>query len=400
MAAEPVNGWDSRVIAASETAFGTTPSPSASDAIEAISCSTGASGEVGRTRPKQDRNVGRGHTNAFVEGRVDPIAIELSTSVKSRSAVDTAAKEVALYKAAGLSQTLNGSTNATYALQADPIASAGGAASYPGLSLFRGLGPAAARYQAEQVRGGVIRQLVWDGGDKELMLKASGVGIGKYNLGEVDSITLANGVGTSLSLTAEQSYRIGPGYYQVESEVILVQGGQTDVGATTRTIARAQLATSGAAHAAKQMYPYMTSLTYVGSPISEANCTFTLDSVAMRALSATVTFDTGMDLLPGETGSKNAQGVKAGRYKLGVAIKSVLHREETAWLGKVTARKSVALSLVFGTGTGGIATFSFPQCEIRPIVVPDTANDVSIVNISVEPRDSSSGNDAFSLVLT
>lgn len=397
MSAEPINGWDSRVLASTEATLGTTPNPAAGDAIETISCNMGPGGEVGRTRPQQDRNIGRGHTNKFVEGRVDPVPFDLTTSVKSRTAVDTAPKEKALYRAAGLLVTTNGGSNVVMSTPADPI---GDTTAFAGVSLFRRFGPNSYTYEAEQLRGGVVRSLEFSGGDKELMLKASGVAIGKYNLGEVDSITLANGSVTSLSLTAEQSYRLGPGWYQCESEIILMQGGQTDIGATTRTIARAQLSSSGAAHAAKQLYPYMVAPTYAGSPISEANCTFTLDSVAMRALSAVVTLDTGMDLLPGETGSKNSQGVKASRYKWGVTIKSVLHREETAWLGKVTARKSVALTLVFGTGTGSIVTFSFPQCEIRPFVVPDTASDVSVVDLAIEPRDSTSGNDAATFTLT
>lgn len=397
MAGESVNGWDSRILAASEATFGTTPNPAASQALETINCNLGPVGEVGRTRPKQDRNVGRGHTNEFVEGRVDPIALEVVASVKSRADADDSPKELPLYRAAGLLQTINGGTNNIFTTPADPI---GDTLAFAGLSLFRGFGPAIYRYEAEQLRGGVIRSLEWSGGDKEWMVKASGVGIGKYALGSVASVTLADGVGTTLTLTAEQSYGIGPGYYQIENEIILVQGTQANIGDTARTIARAQLSSSGAAHSAKPMYPYMPSLTYVGSPISEANCTFTLDSVAMRALSAVVTLETGMDLLPGETGSKHIQGPKSGRYKWSVAIKSVLHREEAAWMGKVTKRKSMALSLVFGTGAGAVGTFSFPQGELRPFVVPDTNNDVAVVDLAFEPRDSSTGNDAGALTLT
>jgi hypothetical protein len=351
---------------------------------------------VGRTRPKQDRNIGRGHTNEFVEGRVEPIPFEILTSVKSRADADDSPKELALYRGAGLLQTINSSTNNTFTTPADPV---GLSTAFAGLSIRRAFGPATYRYEAEQLRGGVVRQLEFSGGDKELMLKASGVCVGKYTLGEVSSVTLATDIGTSLSLTAEQSYRVGAGYYQIESEVIEVTTTEA-MGATTRTIERAQLSTSGAAHSGQVMYPYMPTPTYTGSPISEANCTFTLDSVAMRALSAVVTFDSGGDLLPGETGSKRIQGVKFGRYKWSVSIKSVLHREEVSWVGKAVTRKSVALTLVFGTGAGSIVTFSFPQCEIRPFVVPDTANDVAIVDLVIEPRDSSSGNDACTVTLT
>lgn len=396
MANEAVGGWDSRVLVASEATFGTSPDPAATQAIEQLSTPIGPAAEVGRTRPQQDRNVGRGHTSKFVEGRVEPIPFEIVTSVKSRADADDSPKELALYRAAGLLQTINSSTNNVFTTPADPIN--GGA--FAGLSVRRAFGPAIYRWEAEQLRGGVIRSLEFSGGDKELMLKASGAAIGKYALGEVASISLADGSGTDLTLTANESYRIGPGYYQVEDEIIEVVGAISLMGATTRTIERAQLSSSGAAHASKPLWPYMPANTYVGSPISEASCVFTLDSVAMRALSAVVSFDSGMDLLPGETGSKYIQGPKSLRYKWSVSLKSVLHREEVMWVGKAVTRKAVALTLVFGTGAGGIVTFSFPQCEIRPFVVPDTANDVSIVDLTIEPRDSSSGNDAASFTLT
>lgn len=400
MSAEPVNGWDSRVLAATEATYGTTPAPAAAQGLETISCNVGPGGEVGRTRPKQDRSIGRGHTDAFVEGRVDPIPFEIVTSIKSRADADDSPKELALYKAAGLLQTVNVGTNNAFTLQADPIGAAGGAALFPGLSLFRAFGPNTYRYLAEQIRGGIVRQIVFEGGDKELVGKFSGVAIAKTTQGEVSSITLADGVGTSLSLTAEQSYRVGPGYYQVESEIIKVDDTNAALGATTRSIARAQLSSSGAAHAAKVMYPYMVAPTYVGSPISEANVSGTIDSVAIRVLSFSLTFDTGGDLMPGETGSKYVQGVKFGRYKVMLSVKSVLHREEVSWLGKITARKAVAVSLVCGTGAGGIITFTLPQGELRPFITPDTANDVSVVDLGFEARDSSSGNDAFSFTLT
>lgn len=394
MSGEPISAWDTRVLVASEATWGTTPAMAAAQGLETISCKVGPI-EQGRTRAKQDRALGRGHTAGFVEGRVEPMPIEVLTSVKSRADADDSPKELALYRAGGLLQTINGSTNNVFTTPADPI----GSAAYAGLSLFRAHGPDVYRYYAEQLRGGVVKNFEWSGGDKELTLKAGGAVMGKYSLGYVPSITLANGVGTTLALTAEESYRIAPGYYQVESEIILVEGGVAAIGATSRTIARAQLASSGVAHTAVPMYPYMVAPTYSGSPISEANCTFTLGGVAMRALAATVTLETGMDHLPGETGSAYVQGVKAGRYKWGVTLKTVLHREEPAWAGKVNRNISMALTLVFGTGTGAIATFSFPQGRLHPFEVNDSGNE-EIVDLTFEPRDSSTGNDAGAFTLT
>jgi hypothetical protein len=393
---EPVNSWDMRVLAASESAFGTTPAMAASQLLECINLNTGPL-EVGRTRPKQDRSLGRGHTQAFVEGRVDPIPFDILTSVKSRADADDSPKELALYRAAGLLQTINSGTNNVFTFPQDPI----GSAAFASLSLLRRFGPDSYAYQAEQLRGGVIRNLEFTGGDKELMLRAQGVAIGKYSLGYVASITLADGSGTTLTLSEEDSRKIGPGYYKVESEVILVEGTNANIGDTSRTIARAQLGTTGAAHSAVPMVPHFPgSLSPSGTPRSEANCTVTVDSVATRALSFALAIETGMDLLPGETGSKYIQGVKSTRFKVGGNVRINYLKECTQWAGKATTRKSVAISIVCGTGTGGIITFTLPQVELRPFPVPDTPNDIAVVDIPFEAFDSSSLNDEMSFTLT
>jgi hypothetical protein len=397
MAGEPVNAWDMRVLAGSESALGTTPALAASQYLECINLSLGPAAELGRTRPKQDRNLGRGWTKDFVTGRIEAIPFDLLTSVKSRSAVDANSLELSLLKAGGLLQTVNAATNETYTMPADPI----GAASFASVSLLRGFGPDLYRYEAEQLRGGVVRQLEYSGGDKELMLKASGVGIGKYAMGYVASITLANGSVTTLTLSETDSRKIGPGYYKVESEVILVQGTNANMGDTSRTIARAQLTTSGVAHTAVPMVPHMPSgLAGSGSPISEANCTATIDSIAHRVLSFSLNIETGMDLLPGETGSAYIQGVKCMRSKVTGSVKMNLLKEYTADIGKAVNRKSVPISIVCGTGTGGIVTFTLPQVELRPFVVPDTMNDVAVVELPFEAFDSSTGNDQLSIVKT
>lgn len=395
MAGEPISSWDMRVLAASESAFGTPPALAAAQAMECIGLSTGP-GEVGQVRPQQDRNVGRGHTQRFVEGRVEPIPFSLTTSYKTRADADDSPKELALFRAAGLLQTINAVTSNVFTAPQDPI----GSGSFASLALLRGMGPTLYRYQAEQLRGGVVRQLDFSGGDKELTIGAQGVAIGKYSMGYVASITLADGVGTSLTLSATDSYKIGPGMYQVENEVIEVQGTNASIGATTRTIARAQLGTTGAAHTAQPMYPHMPSLTLVGAPVSEVLTTVTIDSIATRALAFNIALETGMDLLTGETGSKYIQGVKSTRLKVSGSVKMNYLKEYTQWQGKATTRKSVAISIVCGTAAGGIVTFSLPQCELRCFPVPDTAGDIAVVEVGFEGFDSSSGNDEFSFTLT
>lgn len=401
MSFEPVNSWDMRVLAAGEgipgSGFGTPPAPAAGQVLECISCTLGK-GEVGATRPKQDRNVGRGNTNAFVEGRVMAIDWALQASLKARAAVDTVPNEQPLYAAAGLLKTVSAGVSVTYAPSATPIEDA----SFSGLSLYRAFGPGVAagpaRYEAQQLRGGIAKTLVWSGGDKELILNASGSGVGKYSQGYTLSITLADGSGTTLTLSAEDSQRMGLGYYQVESEVIKIT--DNNLGATSRTIARAQLTTTGAAHAAKALYPYFPAISYpAGGPISEANCTLSVDGITLRALSFTATLASGIDLLPGETGSKYIQGMKVGRYSLKLSVKMRLHREDVALEGKVTGRKDCAIILACGTGAGGIVTFNIPHGELRPFEVPDTAGDTVVVGWDLEARDNS-GNDMFSIVYT
>ncbi len=394
MSFEPVNGWDARVLAVNEATFGTPVAPAAAQGLEFITLSMGPS-EVGVTRPKKDRNLGRGMQGAFVEGRVQPIDFSLETTCKSRVAVDTVPKEDPIYRGAGLNQIITGGVNIGYYLAAAPVE--GGA--FLGLGLYRSLGGGTATYEAEQLRGGVVKALSWSFGDKEVTLKATGAAIGKYHQGNVPSITLSDGVGTALTISAEESYRLSVGYYQCESEIIRI----TSIvdGATSAVIARSQLGSSGAAHSAKPLYPYLPVPTYAGSPISEANVgAITVDGVTLRILSGSIDFTSGMDLLPGESGSRFIQGVKTLRYNVTATLKLVLHKEDVSLLGKARARKSMAVSIVVGAGTGQVLTFALPQAEIDPIVVPDTANDVAIVSVKVKGKDSATGNDMFSLVLT
>lgn len=399
MSANPVNRWDARLFAATESTFGTTPAPAnvaayAALALEAVSATLGPA-EVGNTRAKRDRALGRGMTAGFVEGRVGPIPWSVELSVKSRSAIDADPRELALYKAAGLKKTTNASTSCVLAPSATPIESG----DFAGLTLTQLLGASPATYEAEVLRGCVAKALRWEGGDKEVTLRATGDGVGKYTAGGLDSITLASGVVTTLTHTAEESYRLAPGYYLCESEIILV--GAVTAGSTSTTITRAALGSTGATHTAKALQPYVpTGITYAGAPLSEAVTTATIGGVTSRVLSWFFELTTGMDLLPGESGSRYVQGAKYGRYDGKLGVRLVLSGDQVSLLGKATARPVVAVSLSQGSGTGAVWSLSCPYTEVEPFALPDSGNDVAVVDVTFRLRDDTAGNNLFSITLT
>lgn len=396
MANESVNGWDSKVLIASDASvatFGTVVAPAAAQAFECVNADLGVM-EVGEVRPKRDRNLGRGMQAGFVEGRVKPIAFSLESSVKTRAANTTVPIEDAIYRAGGLIRTVGGAS-VTYTPDATPLATSNG---FLGLSVYRAFGTAPYSYEAEQLRGGVIKTLNFSGGDKELTLKAAGEAIGKYHLGFC-SMSI-NNVATSFTFAnVEEGYRFGIGWYQCESEIIKITA--MDYTTFTATIARAQLGSSAAAHAAA-LYPYRPAMSFSGTPISEGGTTsFTLDSVVLRVLNWEADLTTGMDLLPGETGSKYIQNAKAIRYELGITCQLVLTQEQVALLGKAKNRNTCAVSIVQSTGAaGGIFTFAAPYTEVVAFKVGEQQNDVCIVDVTLRCRDSAAGNDMFSITLT
>lgn len=402
MSLNPVSSWNSAVLAASETTFATPLDPAVGQLMQLISFKTGPV-EQGNVRGMKDRGPGRGQQFAFIEGRVEPIAWGMELSQKSRSAIDAAAAELVLFKAAGLKQTLNSSTNAAYSLVADPQATG----DFASATLRRILGHAdnSNAREAETLFGAYVEQLEWSGGDKELTLSATGKAAGKRVSGALEgtsTITLADGVGTTLTITAADSWKLQVGeYYICESEVIKVTA--ITHGATSCTIARAQLSTSGAAHSAKPLYPYFPTVSALsGRPITEAVCTASFGGVSTRILSWGITMKTGIEGLPGETGSTRIQGVKMKRYDFTGKARLVLKGDDVALAGKVNDRATagaVAVSIVQGTGTGGVATFSMPYCEVMPFEVPDTFDDVAVVDVAFRVRENA-GSDAFTMVLT
>ena len=405
MSANPVTAWDMLVLAATETSFGTTPTPAstaayAALAVEAINCSLGPA-ESGVIRDKQDRNLGRGMRSGWVEGRVAPIEWSLDTSLKSRAAVDTASHLLALWKAAGFIHTINGGSNVTITPSDQPIEDS----VLAGVSLTRFLGSGLAAHEAETLRGGVVRNVRLEGGAGEVLAKFSGVGIGKTTAtgqagvrGSCDSLSVADNSTTSITVSAAESYRLAPGYYQWESEIVLLTA--CTPGGTSATITRGALGSTPAAHSSKPLVPYRPVPTFTGSPIAEAVSTVTLGGVATRCRSWSVDISTGLDLLEPETGSRYSQGAKYGRYEVTVNLQLVLSSDQVSLLGKVQARPTLALDIVQGTGTGGIVTVNAPYCEVVAFNVPDTAADIAVVDVALRCRDDGSGNNAFSVVLT
>jgi hypothetical protein len=395
MPSTPVNAWDARALAASESAFGTAVAPVAAQALEIISIDLG-NNEVGKVRPKRDRSIGRGMQSEWIEGDVEPMDFSVLTSLKSRSAIDAAPKELALYKAAGLDVTTNAATSVVLSMSSTPIESG----DFASATLSRFLGSGAGLGQAEVLRGCVVKKLNWSGGNKEVELAASGSGIGKEVLGVIDSITLASGVVTSVTITAQESYRLGLGYYICESEIIQVTA--VTPGATSATIVRGALSSSAVAHTAKPLYPYYPpSVTFSGSPIAEPEATVTLGGInPLLVTEWSVDLTTGLDLLPHETSSRYVAGAKQVRYDVTVKMKLVLRGDRVDLQGMAKGRPNVALLLSQGLAVGGVVGFAAPNCEVMPFKVPDTANDIAMVDVVLRVRDGGTASDALTLTLT
>jgi hypothetical protein len=389
MAVTPIRKYAARVLPVVESTFGTAPDPAAAQYHEVRSINMGPV-STGVIRPKMDRAIGRGMQNDFVEGRKQLVPWSLEAAVMGRAAVDTVPLEDPYYRAGGLLRTINAATNVIYATQGNPTLT--------GLTLDCVSDTALNAQLGERGYGGAVETLEWTGGDAELELKVGGKFIDKELRGKLDSITLASGVVTTLTITAEESYRLGLGYYWCEAEAIRVTA--CTPGGTSATITRAQLGTTGVAHTAQPLVPYTPALTNpAGRPLPESTSTFTCDGVALRLQSWGIKMATGIAHLPGETGSQRVQGLKAVRYNFDVTAKGVLHEDYVSLLGKATARRTCPLVIVQGTGTGRVATFSLPTTELVAVPVADSKDDVAMVDLSWRVRDNAA-SDAFSLTLT
>lgn len=399
MTANAVNAWDRTVLAASESTFGTAVNLAASQALRMVSVAMGKSSQTGNVRPVKDRPSGRGMVSEYLEGDVEPFDFALEYSQRGRSAVDAAAFDLAILKAAGLKQTINGSTSTVISLVPTPIENG----EFASLQLARFLGSGSALAQAEVLQGCVVKSLVWSGGGQEVMVKASGQGISKAHAGRIDSITFASGATTSVTLSVLDAAKLSPGMaMQCESEAVTVSTVDYTTGVTT--FVRGAYSTSAAAHTAKPLYPYVpASLSYGGvSPLSEANASAILGTISpIRIIDWTVELTTGMDLLPAETSSQYRQGPKSVRHDVKVKMKAVLSQDRTDLMGLARARSLVQLTLNQGTGVGGIMSFVLPYCEVMPFEVPDTAGDIAIVDLELRTRNNgTTGDNAMSITLT
>lgn len=399
--ANPIQAWDMRLIAQSEAAFLSVDLPVAASALQVITAKLGAASEQGRVTALKDRPMGRDMQSGWVEHDVDPFPWSLSYSQKSRAAIDTAAKDIAILKAAGMLQTINASTSVVLTVPNSPIEDG----TFVSLQLARFLGSGTALSQAEYLNGCVTKNIKWSGGDKELTVDASGDGASKTHLGRIDSLTMTN-VDTDLTVSASEVSRFGirtHGYMQIENEVIDIRA--LNYSATTiNSINRGLASTSAASHTAKPLYPYLPVLTaYTGGPISEADCTITIDGITVRCIGFTVDWTTGLDLLPAETSSKYRQGAKAVRSNLTLDTKMILTTDRVDFQGYVTnrANKTVSVTITQRTGTaGGSWSITVPYCELEQFEVPDTENDVAIIDLKMRCRGNGTGNNMFSITLT
>lgn len=398
--ANPINSWDTLLLAESESAFGTIGIPTAAGALEVVSAKLGPSSEAGQVRPKRDRPLGRGMQNGFVEGDVEPFPFSVEYSQKSRAAIDTAAKDLAILKAAGMTQTINASTSTVLTVGNSPIETG----AFASAQLVRYMGKGDALHQAEYLNGCVVKSINWSGGEKELTVKASGDGVTKTHIGRIDSASFASNIVTTLTVSASEIRRFGAtlgAYVQCESEVMDLRP-PTYSTTSFDNINRGLASTSAAAHTSKAIYPYMPTISaFTGSPLSEAVASAILGSISpMRIISWDVNWTTGMDLMPAETSSKYRQGAKSVRSNCEISMKMMMSVDRLDLLGYVRNRDTLSCTLSQGAGTGGIWTMVAPYCEVMQFEMPDTENDVCIVDLKLRVRENGAGNNTFTITLT
>lgn len=401
MGSNVVPGFNTVLTAADETTLGTPVAPAdvatfAAQAISTISCDLGdAQSPV--TRPKQDRGPSRDMQDGFVAGRYPPVPWSIQASLKSRADADDAPRELALWKAAGFGRTVNASTSYVLAPTNTPVESA----DLVTQTFRRFLGRSPGEMEMEMLTGCFADTVKIEGGDKEVMLSFSGVGQKKYTGTAVASITLADGSGTTITVTAAESYAFTEGYYIVESEVVLV--GAVTYGGTTINITRAQLGTTGAAHSAKPIYPYIPSgIVYGGSPISEAlTTTATLFGITVPVLKWAVDIKTGLEASPGETGSAYFQKVVTKRTDVQASFDLLLKGDDVRLFNRARERTANAVTLVQGTTAGGIITIGLPTTELVAPAAKDNANDSVTVSCSLRVRGAAGATpSALSITLT
>jgi hypothetical protein len=401
MGSNPLAGYNPILIAQSETTLGTTPTPADVASFAALALPT-IKADLGpvqtpAVRAAQDRGLGRGMQNLFISGRQEAVPWNVMTALRTRSAVDGALRELALWKMLGFVITTNGGTSVVISQGNTPIEST----DFAPATMTRILGRSPGEMELEVLAGCFAESLRIEGGDKEVLLTFAGQGQSKGVGTSIASITLANGVVTSVTISAEDSYALATGYYICESEIIFVTAPAA--GATSATIARAQLGSTGVAHTAQPLYPYIPSgISYSGAPISEAlTTTVTFDGTAFRCLNWSLDIKSGLLALPGETGSALPyQGVKATRFEATPSCSFVCKGDDVRKLNKARARKEIAVSFLQGSAVGGIITAAFPQCEAVGMKIEDNANDTVTVSGQLRCREVAAGNGMFTLTFT
>lgn len=402
MGANPVPGYNAVTFLADETTYGTAVAPAnvaafAAQAIPTIQANTGKV-QAPVVRGKQDRGLARDMQDGFVSGRFEAPTWNVMTSLRTRSAVDDPSREIALWKACGFTRTTNAGVSYVLSPSNTPVESS----DFVGQTMTRILGRSPGEMELERLLGCFAQSVKLEGGDKEVQATFSGMAQTKTVGTSLPSITLASAGVTTLTFTAAESYALATGYYICESEIILVTAPTG--GATSCTIARAQLGSTGASHTAQPLYPYLpTGISYSGSPISEALTTsFTFDSVTVPVLSWSVDIKTGLEPGPGETGSANPfQVIKANRLDVAISAQLLLKGNDVRLFNKARARTNGACSIVQGTSTGGVITIASSNCEMQALEAADNANDSIVVPVSLRVRGSGAASpDSFSITLT
>lgn len=401
MGSNVVPGFNPVFTAADEVTLGTPVAPAnvaafAAQAISTIRCELGDS-QSPETRAKQDRGLSRDMQDGFVAGRFAPVPWNVMTSLKSRSAADAVPAEVALWKAAGIGRTVNAATSFALAPTNTPVESA----DFVAQTLKRIVGRSPGEMEYEMLTGCFADTVKLEGGDKEVMATFSGFGQKKNTGTSLAPVTMASGVSTTITVTAAESYAFAFGYYIIESEIVLVS--EVTYGGTTINVTRAQLGTTGVAHTAQPIYPYIpTGITYAGNPISEAlTTTAMLFGITVPVLKWGVIVKTGLSASPGETGSAYFQKVVTRRLDVEANFDLLLKGDDVRLFNRARERTANAVTLIQGTTAGGIITIGLPYTELVAPAAKDSANDSITVSCSLRVRGNAGATpNSFSITLT
>lgn len=390
-----LNGWDRASYAWPNGSEPSSVANYSAAGLAFITMDTGPAGILGVIRDLPDRAIGRSMRSGWIEGRFAPVPFNLVACVKQRSAVDAAPIEQVLLKAAGLTVTVNAGVSVTLGYNSAPI----DAGTFVPADVQRILGSSPAAVEMELLRKCCVKTLTIEGGDKELRYTFAGEALSKETQGTIETLTVADGVTTTINLGSASAARaVGLGWYQCESEIIKVTAINTGTGALT--VLRAQLGTTGAAHSAKPAYPLRAAPTYATTPIAESlttNCE--IAGVPVRVTSWKFTLQTGIEPLPGETGSKFSQGFLSRRVDPTLEVAIIAKGEDLKLIQQAALRDLVTAKVEQGTSVGGKFSLLCSYCEIDMPTFSEPENGPSEVALSFRIRENS-GNDMFAITLT